>query len=172
MLLASWKCDFWQPFQFQLYVTYETFLNVYTLVNVFFICNMIYNNVPLICFKMYHKKISIKLFDCCRLRLGFFVWCINMVLILRTWSVEKSLLEIYWINVSTDIGGVLNMHFGELKMRIWQTLQYTWLCTNETFLNVYMLVIVFFIWNMIYILVPLICFKSYHKTNFVQITWI
>jgi hypothetical protein len=33
-----------------------------------------------------------------------------------TERVEKSLLEISCLNLSTDFGGVLKMHFGELKM--------------------------------------------------------
>jgi hypothetical protein len=44
-----------------------------------------------------------------------FGWFINMVLILRTWRVEKSQLEIYRFNVSTDFSGILKMHFGKLK---------------------------------------------------------
>jgi hypothetical protein len=44
-----------------------------------------------------------------------------MVLILKTQSVEKSLLEISRFNLPTDFGGVLNMHSGELKMRVLPT---------------------------------------------------
>jgi hypothetical protein len=35
--------------------------------------------------------------------------------------VEKSQLEIYRINVSTDFSGVLKMHFGEVKKRFFPT---------------------------------------------------
>jgi hypothetical protein len=34
-------------------------------------------------------------------------------------------MEIYGLFVSTDIGGVLKMHFGELKIVFGQTLQFT-----------------------------------------------
>jgi hypothetical protein len=44
-----------------------------------------------------------------------------MVLILRTSSVEKSLLEIYRFIVSKEFGSGLKMHFGRLKMRILPT---------------------------------------------------
>jgi hypothetical protein len=44
-----------------------------------------------------------------------------MVHILRTLSVEKTLLEIYRFKVSLDFGGELKMHFGELKMRFMPT---------------------------------------------------
>jgi hypothetical protein len=44
-----------------------------------------------------------------------------MVLILRTQRVEKSKLEIFRINQSTDFCGVLEMHSGELKMRFLPT---------------------------------------------------
>jgi hypothetical protein len=40
-----------------------------------------------------------------------------MVLILRPKKLEKSLLEISRFNLSTGYGGILKMHFGELKMR-------------------------------------------------------
>jgi hypothetical protein len=61
-------------------------------------------------------KIYFNFLDCGRLHVVFFVWYINMILILRTWRVEKSLLEIYRVNVSTDVGGVLKTNFGELKI--------------------------------------------------------
>jgi hypothetical protein len=44
-----------------------------------------------------------------------------MILILRNQRVEKSLLEISWFNLSTDFGGVIEMHFGELKKRFLTT---------------------------------------------------
>jgi hypothetical protein len=47
------------------------------------------------------------------------VICLNikMVLIFRTWSLEKRLLEIYRFNVLTDIVGVIKTNLGELKIR-------------------------------------------------------
>jgi hypothetical protein len=51
----------------------------------------------------------------------FFLWYINMVLILRTQRVEKSLLEISRFNLSTDFVGVLKTHFGKLKNRLLTT---------------------------------------------------
>jgi hypothetical protein len=48
----------------------------------------------------------------------YVTWNNNIVLILRTWRVDKSVLEIYRLSVSTDFVGGLKMHFGELKMRI------------------------------------------------------
>jgi hypothetical protein len=39
-----------------------------------------------------------------------------MVLILRTQNAVKSLLVISRFNMSTDFGGDIKMHFGELKM--------------------------------------------------------
>jgi hypothetical protein len=44
-----------------------------------------------------------------------------MVLILRTKGVEKSLLEISRYNLTTDFGGVIKMHSGQLKMRFLPT---------------------------------------------------
>jgi hypothetical protein len=41
-----------------------------------------------------------------------------MVLILRTQSVEKSLLEIPLFNLQIGFGDVLKMHSGELKIRL------------------------------------------------------
>jgi hypothetical protein len=51
----------------------------------------------------------------------FFEGYMNMVFTLRTGRVEKSLLEIYGFNVSTDFGGVLKIHVGELKIRFMLT---------------------------------------------------
>jgi hypothetical protein len=48
-----------------------------------------------------------------------------MVIILRSQRAEKRLLEISWFNLSADFGGVLQMHFGELKMRFCKPLQFT-----------------------------------------------
>jgi hypothetical protein len=86
------------------------------LVNVFYIWNM-YIRVPLICFKSYHLPNFDQLTRLSTFTCMFFVWFINMVRILRTWSVEKSQLEIYRFNVSTVFTGEFKMHFGELKKR-------------------------------------------------------
>jgi hypothetical protein len=100
----------------------------------------------------------------------FFVWYIIMVLILRTQSVEESLLEISRFNLSTGFGSVIKTYFGELKKR---------LLTTAPIHIVWYIRIIFdclevskcvFISNMIYIRVPPICFKSYLHTNFYQIT--
>jgi hypothetical protein len=40
---------------------------------------------------------------------------------LRNQRVEKNLLENSQFKLSTDIGGVLKMHFGELEMRLLPT---------------------------------------------------
>jgi hypothetical protein len=55
-----------------------------------------------------------------------------MVLILRTQRVEKSLLEICTFNLSTDFGGILKMHFGELKKRFLTTasIHFEWYIRN------------------------------------------
>jgi ABC-type uncharacterized transport system permease subunit len=100
------------------------------------------------------------------------VFClsINMVLILRTWRVEKSLLEIYRFNVLPDIGGVLKTHFGYLKLRFMSTAPIHIVRCYETILTVERLVNVFSIWYMIYIRVPLIFFISNHHPNFDQLT--
>jgi hypothetical protein len=44
-----------------------------------------------------------------------------MVVILSPQTVEKSLLEIYRFNLSTDFGGVQKIHSDELKMRFMPT---------------------------------------------------
>jgi hypothetical protein len=54
-------------------------------------------------------------------------------------------MEMYRFNVSTDFGGVLKMHFGELKMRLLPTAPIHIVWHNETCLTVYKLVNVFFI---------------------------
>jgi hypothetical protein len=66
-----------------------------------------------------------------------------MVVFLSTQRVEKSLLEIYSFNLTTDIGGVLKMHSGELKMRFLPTaaIHIVWYIVN--FLTFYRLVNVF-----------------------------
>jgi hypothetical protein len=84
------------------------------LVNVFFIWNMIHIRVPLICFKSY-QPYAVQLTR--MYSVTFFFLFINMVIILRTWRVEKSLLEINLFNVWTVFVGVQKMHFFELKMR-------------------------------------------------------
>jgi hypothetical protein len=88
-------------------------------------------------------KISINLIDCSRFHVAFFAWYINMVLILRIWRVEKSLLEIYRINVSTEFGGVLKMLFCELKMRFLPTapihiVSYIWIFYDYLKVSIHM----------------------------------
>jgi hypothetical protein len=66
--------------------------------------------------KAIYTQISINLLEYSRFTCRFLVSYINMVLILRTWRVKKSLPENYCFNVSTDFVVVLKTHFGELKM--------------------------------------------------------
>jgi hypothetical protein len=100
----------------------------------------------------------------------FFVWYIKMALILGTWNVENSHLEIYRFYVSTYFVGVLKMHFSLLCMRFLPTAPIHIECYNVSLLTVWRLWNVFFIWNMISIRVPLICFISYLHLNFDQLT--
>jgi hypothetical protein len=89
-----------------------------------------------------------------------------MVVILSTQKVEKSLLEIYRSILSTDFLCVLKMHSGELKMRFLPTaaIHIVWyILIFFPFLEVSKCD---FIWNMFYIPVPLICFKSYPHPHF------
>jgi hypothetical protein len=59
--------------------------------------------------------------------------------------VDKILLEMYRLLVSTDFGGVLKMHFGELKKRFLPNapIHLVWYIRN--FLRFWMVVYVFFI---------------------------
>jgi hypothetical protein len=59
-----------------------------------------------------------------------------MVLILRTQRIEKSLLEISQFNLSTEFGGVIKIHFGDLKMRFFPTAPIHNYATYETILTV------------------------------------
>jgi hypothetical protein len=85
-----------------------------------FIWNMIYIRVQLSVSKTISSQISINLLDCSRFHIGF-IWYNNMVLILRNQRLEKILLLISRFSLLTDFGGVLKMHFRELKMRFLQT---------------------------------------------------
>jgi hypothetical protein len=58
-----------------------------------------------------------------------------MVFILRTQKVEKSLLELSRFNLSTDLGGILKMHFGELKMRFMATAPIHIVCYKQNFFD-------------------------------------
>jgi hypothetical protein len=135
-----------------------------------FIWYMIYIRVPLICFKGYlptnFEQLTRMLSFSCR----FIVWYINMVFILRNQRVQKSLLEISQVNLSTDFGGVLMMHSGELKMRFLQSvpIHIVWYILN--FFHCLDVNKCVFICNIIYIRVPLICFKIYQHQNYYQLT--
>jgi hypothetical protein len=135
-----------------------------------FIWNMIYIRVPVICFKSYQQPNFIQLtrqysFIC---RLIF--WYINMVLILRTQTVEKSLLEISRFNLSAEFVGVIKTHFGELKMRVVPTATIHKILYIRNIFECLEISKCVFIWNMIYISVHLICFKSYQHPNFYQLS--
>jgi hypothetical protein len=93
-----------------------------------------------------------------------------MVLILRIRSVEKSILEISRFNLSTDFGGVLKTLFGELKKRFMTTAPFHILWYIRIIFDSLEVSKCVFNWNMNYIRVPSICFKSYHHPNFYQIT--
>jgi hypothetical protein len=58
--------------------------------------------------------------------------------------------------------------FGKLKMRFLPNAPIHLVWYIRSFLNVWKIVKVFFIWNINYIRVSIICFKSYHHANFVQ----
>jgi hypothetical protein len=79
-----------------------------------------------------------------------FVWYINMVLILRTQRIEKSLLEISRLNLSTEFGGVQKCILASWNCVFSQPLQFRSYATYETILTVQRLINVFLIWNMYY----------------------
>jgi hypothetical protein len=135
-----------------------------------FILNIIYIRVPLFVSKAITTQIWINLPYWRRLHEGFFVWYINMVLILRTQCVEKSLLESSRFNLSTDFGGVLKTHFGKLKMRFIPTAPIHIVCYIQNFFDSLQVRKCVFIWNMFYIRVPRICFKGYFHPNFYQLS--
>jgi hypothetical protein len=93
-----------------------------------------------------------------------------MVFNLRTRRLEKSIREISRFNVSNDFGGVLKMHFGELKMRFFPfaPIYIVWY-VRKLFdsLEVSKCIL---IWILIYIRDPIICYKSYQNQNFYQLT--
>jgi hypothetical protein len=126
---------------------------------------MIYIRVPFICLKTCQLPNCYQLTRLLSVTCRFIVWYINMVLIFRTQRVEKCLLEIFRFNRSTDFGGVLKMHCGELKVRFLQTAptQIVWYIRNIfDCLEVNKCV---FIWNMFYIRDLFNCFKSYRHNN-------
>jgi hypothetical protein len=100
----------------------------------------------------------------------FFVWYINMVLILTTQRVEKSLLELSRFNMSKDLGVVLKMHSGELKIRFMPTAPIHIISYTQNFFHCLQVSKCVFICNKISIRVPLICFKINHHQNFFQLT--
>jgi hypothetical protein len=67
--------------------------------------------------KVISTQNSINLLDCNQLH-------ISLLCYILTWpyfedpKLEKSLLEISRLNLSTEYGGILKMHFGELKLLI------------------------------------------------------
>jgi hypothetical protein len=75
------------------------------------------HSCPPICFKSFHHRYIYILTLLYLVTCSSFVWYINMVFILRTQRIEKSLLDISRFNLSTDFDCVLKIHFGELKMR-------------------------------------------------------
>jgi hypothetical protein len=92
------------------------------------------------------------------------------VLVLRTQRVEKILLEISRFNLSSHFGGVPKMHFSELKMRFMQKSPIHIVCYIRIFFDFLEVSKCVFIWNMIYIRVPPISFRSYLHPNFYQLT--
>jgi hypothetical protein len=90
-----------------------------------------------------------------------------MVIILRTKKLEKSLLEISRFNLSKDLSGLLNMHFGEVKICFIPTAPIHIVCYIRNFFNCLEVSKCVLIWNMIYIRVPIVCFKTYHHTSYI-----
>jgi hypothetical protein len=121
ILASIIKLFFANRLQFTYYGIYETSKTVWRLLKLFFIWNIMYIRVPLICFKSYHLPNFDQFTRLQTVTCRFFVRFINMVFIFRTWRVEKSQLDIYRFNVSTDFSGDLKMHFGELKYRFLPT---------------------------------------------------
>jgi hypothetical protein len=131
---------------------------------------MNYIRVPPTCFKRYHHPNFYQLTRLESVTYRLFVWCINMVLKLWTQRVEKSLMEISRFNLSTDFGGVLKTHFGKLKKRFLTTAPIHIVWYIQIIFDCLEVSKCVFIWNMIYILVPPICFKRYLHPNFYQLT--
>jgi hypothetical protein len=123
-----------------------------------FICNMIYIHVPLICFKTLSTQISINLLDCTRLQVGFLSDVLTWYLF---WGpkVDESLQEVTRFDLSTDFGGVLILHSGELLIRFLPTaaIRIVWHIRN--FFGCLEVSKYVFICNMIYIRVPLLVSK-------------
>jgi hypothetical protein len=113
---------------------------------------------------------SINLLDCSRLHIDL----LSDILIWSLFWGPKEERKAYWkltrFNLPTDFGGVQKMHFGELKMCFLPTapIHIVWYIRKGfDCLQVSKCV---FIWNMIDIRFPLICFKSYHHPNFDLLT--
>jgi hypothetical protein len=138
----TWKSVYCQPYQITRYGTYENFdcLEVKKCV---FIWIMISNRVPLICLKSYLHPNFDQLTWLKRVNFRFFFWYIFTVLILRSQSFEKNLLEISRFNLSKGFGGVLKMHSGKLKMRFLPTAPIHIVCYVPTFFVCKILVNVF-----------------------------
>jgi hypothetical protein len=83
-----------------------------------------------------------------------------MVLILRSQTVVKGLLEISRFNLSKNFSGFLKMHFGELKMRFFPTSSIHIACYIRKRFECLVVSKFLLIWNMIHICVPLFCLKT------------
>jgi hypothetical protein len=167
--LASWKCVFSNRSNPHSMLHTKLFdcLEVSKCV---FIWNVIYNRVPLVCCK---KPSQLKFHHLTRLQSVTYtslVLYINMVLILRTKKGEKSLLETSRFNLSTENGGIVKMHFGELKMRFFPTAPIHIICYIRNDFVCLEFSKCVFSWNMNYIRVPPIFYKSYPQRNFYQLT--
>jgi hypothetical protein len=105
------------------------------------------------------NQFSINLLDCSRLQIGLLSYILTWFLF---WGqkLEKSLLEISRFNLSTENGGILKMHFGELKMRLFPTAPIHIVCYIPNDFECLELSKYVLIWNMNYIRVPLFSSKS------------
>jgi hypothetical protein len=167
--LANWKCVFAN--RSNSYSMEHTMLFDWLVFSKsVFIWNMFY-----ICFPLMNQNVtSTKFlwnFSPDQLHVGF----LSNIL---TWSLfwrPKIQRKAYWkfpaFNLSTDFCGVLKMHFGELKIRFLpnQPSHMVWFILNV--FDCLELSKCVFIFNMIYIRVPLICFQNYQDPNFYQHTW-
>jgi hypothetical protein len=136
----------------------------------FLIWNMYYIRVPPIVSKTYHHPNFIILLDCSRLHIVVFPDILTWSLFWGPKKVVKSLLDIYRFNLSTDFVGVPKMHFGEVKLRFMPTFPIYIVWYIRIFFDILEVSKCVFIWNMIYIRVPPICFRSYLHPNFYQLT--
>jgi hypothetical protein len=90
-----------------------------------FIINMFYIRVPILLIQKVSAPKPLWTYSTVVGYIKVFYRYNNMDLILRAQRVEKSLMEISRINLSTDYCGVLKMRSGELKMRFLPTFQFT-----------------------------------------------